>query len=459
MKPSQLAKFVLIPAFIFLLSFQSSFSQNISGIVSDLETNTPLPGVNIYFQDKISGTTTDGNGKYTLLLPKTFKESDAITFSFIGYKTLKITLPEFKKTNYSILMEKETQEIGEISIYENINLTPTLRYKKVSKMKSALYGFGAFIHDNKIYVIAGDESTKTDNNLKTFDEQARTDNTSFAYFLAHMEPEIQWTNYSDLIQIYDINKDEWIKNNLRFRKRAYHNVECYGNTAYVIGGKNLSKNRRQEYLDKSIEIFDTEKDSITIDQTNPHQAINFASAMVGDNLLVAGGSTNENKIGHKEYTNTVHLLQLNTGLWYELAPMPEAKECKGIFVKNKFYTLGGFKEKPLNTIESYNFVNDTWKVEGSLFDNLKSPALAHDSATIYAFENGKFYTLNTQTGEQKKYLIDLNLYDSSMFLHNDKLYIVGGYKDADFDITPSEFIYSIDLAEFNRTKVFQSSYL
>ena len=72
--------------------------------------------------------------------------------------------------------------------------------------------------------------------------------------------------------VYDIKTNLWKTSKIKFRKRAYHNLNIYNNTIYVLGGKRVSVNGKFEYLDDKIEVFDTKKATVTIDNTNPHQA-------------------------------------------------------------------------------------------------------------------------------------------------------------------------------------------
>jgi len=60
----------------------------ISGIVSDAETNLPLPGVNILLEGTNIGASTNENGEFVILniLPGTY----SLTFSMIGYSNYKV---------------------------------------------------------------------------------------------------------------------------------------------------------------------------------------------------------------------------------------------------------------------------------------------------------------------------------------------------------------------------------
>jgi TonB-linked SusC/RagA family outer membrane protein len=73
-------------------SYQSSLStidRTVSGTVLDGETKSPLPGVNVVIKGTSSGTTTDGDGRYSLNVPD---EGVVLVFSFIGYATQEVVI-------------------------------------------------------------------------------------------------------------------------------------------------------------------------------------------------------------------------------------------------------------------------------------------------------------------------------------------------------------------------------
>lgn len=74
---------------VILLLGGSAFAQNITGVVSDAETNEPLPGVNIILQGTSTGTSTDVNGNYELNVPSL---EGRLIVSFIGYETRQIDI-------------------------------------------------------------------------------------------------------------------------------------------------------------------------------------------------------------------------------------------------------------------------------------------------------------------------------------------------------------------------------
>lgn len=435
---------------VFVLSTLLSFSQDINGFVFDANTNEPLHGVNVFAKNTNEGTTTDNKGAFKLKTRKRVELNDTLYFSYVGFKTNKKTLSELNSKEFVVYLANNVKNLTEAIVTSDKILEPYLQFSRQAPLKEGVYSFGAALANNKIYVIAGDASILTDEAAKAYDA---FDNLNFQQFLNKIRPDVSWQNYIGKLQVYDINSDSWKNLDLKFRKRAHHNLIYSDNKIYNLGGKNLARNRRFEFLDDKIEVFNVKNDTLKIDDTNPHQAVDFASCLFDGNIIVLGGSTRLYKNGNKDYSNKVHLYNIKSGYWYQLKDMPQAKETKGILIDNKIYLIGGFNKEPLNAIESFDLVDETWNAEGQLFEGMDRHAIACNKHIVYIFENGKMITYNTNTGLLNEYLIELELKSSKLFYLNDKLYILGGYWVENFSISPSTDVFSIDIREFTKTRI------
>ncbi len=98
--------------FIFFVKAQNG---NISGIVKDKKTHDPIPGVNIFLDDK-SGTTTDLNGYFSFKSNTIGKQT--ITFNYVGYKSQKqvIFIKPDEEIKLNILLEEDIQMIDEVVV-------------------------------------------------------------------------------------------------------------------------------------------------------------------------------------------------------------------------------------------------------------------------------------------------------------------------------------------------------
>lgn len=428
-----------------------SIAQSIIGAVIDKKSNQPIADVNITMKLSDESFITDEKGKFNLKKDTKFQENDTLYFSHMGYVSKKISLKEFEAKDFLIFLDEKTELLDSITLMYSISkqLKLKISYSKLAPQKFALSNFGSVLKDNKIYVIGGDASFQTDAWKKV--QYEKVDPTMEEY-IRELKFQYSGQMYNGNLMVYDINTNQWETSLLKFRKRAFHNLNEYNDKIFVFGGKRVSVNGVFEYLDDKMEVLDINKQTITVDNTNPHQAATFASFTYNNSLIVMGGSVKMNDNGIKKYSDKVHLYDLSSGYWYELAAMPIAKEASGILIKNKIYLFGGFNGKPLSAIESFDLVSEKWKTEGDMFSTLSNPAITSNDGLVYLFENGKIYTYNINTKELKEYLIDLPMKASELFFYNDKLYLLGGYIENYYSKFPSPNLFSIDCNEFKNTK-------
>lgn len=270
-----------------------------------------------------------------------------------------------------------------------------------------------------------------------------------------------YEGYNSYLQIYNIDRSNWDWKKTELPKRAYHDMiyDKNNNEIYILGGKRLSMHRKFEYLTNEIEVFDLKNDTVLTDKTNPHQAVNFASFIKDDNIILMGGSIKQKRNGKKVYTDKTHLFDTGTGLWYELGNMPEAKETSGILLGNTIYLIGGFNGESLSGIETYDLNDGKWTRMGELFEPVSRPGIASDADHIYIYYPGNLAVYNVRTGLINEYAINFQINEPEMFLNNHKLYLLGGYDENDYEKEPSSRMISIDLNELKYTSVKRSKKL
>jgi hypothetical protein len=428
-----------------------SIAQEYTGSIIDRKSNLPIKNVNIKLKLLNINSTSDENGGFILNTTAQLKKNDTLYFSHISYATKKISFEKLKENNFLIFLDENIEQLENVTLplSTNKSLKQKISFKKLTPPKYALSNSGAILKDNKIYVIGGDASFKTDAWKKIQNEKA---DPTMEDYIRELNFQYSGQKYNGNLMIYDIITNQWEISSTKFRKRAYHNINEHNKKIYVLGGKSISTNAVFEYLDNKIEVFDIEKQTIIIDNTNPHQAAEFVSFTYNNNLIMIGGSIKMDGNGIKKYSNKVHSYDINSGYWYELNDMPIAKETSGILINNKIYLFGGSNGKPLSTIESFDLINEKWKTEGNLFLPLENPAITSKNDLVYLFENEKLYTYDVNTKEQKEYLIDLPMKSSKLFYYDNKLYLLGGYIENYYSKFPSPNLFSIDINEFSNTK-------
>lgn len=106
-------KFLRFGTFLVLLTLSLGVcaqERTVSGKVTSVEDNSPLPGVSVVLKGTTIGTATDVNGSYTLQVP-----ADAVlVFSFIGMKTLEVSVGQ--RSQVDTALEMDVTQLGEVVI-------------------------------------------------------------------------------------------------------------------------------------------------------------------------------------------------------------------------------------------------------------------------------------------------------------------------------------------------------
>ncbi|MFD0861604.1 SusC/RagA family TonB-linked outer membrane protein [Sungkyunkwania multivorans] len=95
----------------FLFSLFSYAQQTVSGIITDSQDGTPLPGVNVVVQGTSIGTSSDFDGNYTIQVPN---DSAVLVFSFVGYTNQEIAVGGRSTINVSLV--EDVNQLGEVVV-------------------------------------------------------------------------------------------------------------------------------------------------------------------------------------------------------------------------------------------------------------------------------------------------------------------------------------------------------
>lgn len=93
--------------------FQEVYAQDhsVSGTVTSADDNQPLPGVNIIVVGTTTGTTTDIEGQYSMVVPSA---DDTLSFSYVGFQNIQIPIDGRAEVNVS--MQATEVGVGEIVV-------------------------------------------------------------------------------------------------------------------------------------------------------------------------------------------------------------------------------------------------------------------------------------------------------------------------------------------------------
>ena len=80
-----------------------AYAQNmqVSGIVTDADSNEPMVGVTVAVEGTTDGTVTDMDGAYSISVPSNAK----LTFQFLGYESKTIAVAGKKVINVTLLSD------------------------------------------------------------------------------------------------------------------------------------------------------------------------------------------------------------------------------------------------------------------------------------------------------------------------------------------------------------------
>ncbi len=86
-------------------------TRDVSGVVTDKDSGSPIAGVNVVAKNTGTGTATNADGKFTFAVPTSVS---SLVISFVGFATQEVTIPA---SNYvEVILESSASELGEVVI-------------------------------------------------------------------------------------------------------------------------------------------------------------------------------------------------------------------------------------------------------------------------------------------------------------------------------------------------------
>jgi Ca-activated chloride channel family protein len=121
------------------LGFTPPQSRTITGIVTASADGSRLPGVNVLIKGTKNGTTTDVDGRYSIL---TSSAGGTLVFTFIGYETKEVKIGKSNIVN--VTLEEDVQALQEVVItgYAKSNRKLKKDFAGAAESKSMVYSPG-----------------------------------------------------------------------------------------------------------------------------------------------------------------------------------------------------------------------------------------------------------------------------------------------------------------------------
>ena len=103
--------FLFMLALLFGINEQAYSQRSVTGVVTGKSDGVPIAGVNIVVRGSGTGSITDSEGKFAIQVPP---EATTLVFSFIGFVTQEVAIPE---SNYlAISLESNVSELEEVIV-------------------------------------------------------------------------------------------------------------------------------------------------------------------------------------------------------------------------------------------------------------------------------------------------------------------------------------------------------
>nr|WKN36306.1 SusC/RagA family TonB-linked outer membrane protein [Tunicatimonas sp. TK19036] len=96
---------------MFLVSSAAFAQQTVTGTVSDLSSDEPLPGVNVLVQGTSTGTVTDIDGNYSISVPGA---SAVLVISSVGYESVQETVGS--RSTIDVVLAPDLTQLGEVVV-------------------------------------------------------------------------------------------------------------------------------------------------------------------------------------------------------------------------------------------------------------------------------------------------------------------------------------------------------
>lgn len=400
----------------------------------------PLDDVNVYAPSRQVGVFTDKDGEFDMTVFSALQPTDTLRFSCVGYMQRFLTYGQLLQMK-DVMLKEDTVSLREVVVTGEQEKEIFLPVRVLSSFPQGLFAFGTVLVDNCIYVQGGDESFSVAGS--TFVDRTNGNFASKQHF--------SWKAYSKKLWVYDIRKDCWTQCPQEFSPRAYHTLLLHGRNLLAVGGKRLSTSKKIEWLRSDIDIYDLKRDTLIVDEVNPHMAADAASFVYGNQLIIMGGSVKEADSGYRTYSADIHVQDLLTGYWYEVGKMPRAMECKGVIWKRKIYLFGGFDGVARREVQSFDLATGKWRHEGELPEPMERPAVVVVGDEAYVYEAGKMLVYDFLSGQIRSYAMRQKLKRCELLTDGRRLYLIGGGFPKSGHLIASSSLYAVDLRAFERT--------
>lgn len=399
----------ILYVFLFFFGYNFLYAQKIKGKIINFTSIIPIENVTIK-TDKNTGVYTNNLGEFYLDITNV----NSITFSYLGFKTQKLTIKQFKENNYIVLLNEIANQLNEVHLNNMLISLDSLLFKTQKSMEENY--FSETVKQN-FYVI--EKQNMNFNNLKLDlkkstllsrknKKMAQNDLTQFTQKLIKHPPEVKREFYGSNISkkatsvkttkvfnIAEINTINGYINNKVTENLTINNIE---KKVQNIVLKHLNKNKTYKVktglfkledslsLKKILKLNDSVKNNNSFNQSS---ALNFLNIIEQNGVFVTK-EEQHNFLNQKYYT---HIFEENEFLgansYYVITFKPKKSKAKfsgKIYINPIDFTIK-------KTIYSYaknkrgSHLNLKWLLGIKYSENKKETTLFYEKTP-----EGKIYT-------------------------------------------------------------------
>jgi N-acetylneuraminic acid mutarotase len=237
----------------------------------------------------------------------------------------------------------------------------------------------------------------------------------------------------NLVESYDPSTDQW--STVQPMSQARYGSACsvLDGKIYAIGGLNLS----------TVEIYDPASDTWTSGTPLP-SSTSFAGAITIDGKIFLVGGKNESEVR----LNQVLCFDKDSNSWVTKASLPIAMDgTKLVYFEDKIWAIGAYTGSSTRDVFSYDLTSNLWQTEEQMVEGRSFNAVWINSGFI--FSAGSFNTWSNSVEYYNPYLkswkllgsLPQNIGVTDAITLNDKVYIIGGGNGS----TYSNKVFAADL--------------
>lgn len=173
---------------------------------------------------------------------------------------------------------------------------------------------------------------------------------------------------SPAVYRYDVAADEWTTVAPMRVARSRHAVVAFDGKLFAIGGNEpadvIGATRKSALAVYTIEVFDPAANEWTIRAQLPFKHFTLGAVVVSGKIYILSDSTDNRRMGEaallEEYDPARNGLQAKEKL---IKPKRDAAMVAG---NDRFFLIGGRRDRPLGSVEEYDLVLDQWTWKSSL---------------------------------------------------------------------------------------------